>query len=189
MTAFATAGVVLTLGNVICGIGIAAAGFGPIFGAVSRRTPPERRSVALGVTTAGGSIGQFAIVPFASLLQHWLDNWHTTMSILAGVSVAMVPLALGLREPRAAARRGLVMSLGSRAALQEAFATPGFWLLTVGFFVCGFHVAFIGLHLPAYISDNADDRVLREWLELAVAFVHTLPAKPPKSAARRARAT
>jgi MFS family permease len=155
MTAFATAGVALTLGNVICGIGMAAAGFGPIFGAISRQTPPEKRSVALGVTTAGGSIGQFAIVPFASLLQHWLDNWHITMSILAAVSTAMVPLALGLREPRAAAGRGIVMLLGSRAALQEAFGTPGFWLLTVGFFVCGFHVAFIGLHLPAYISDNA----------------------------------
>jgi MFS family permease len=154
-TAFATTGVVLTLGNVICGIGMAAAGFGPIFGAISRQTPPEKRSVALGVATAGGSIGQFAIVPFASLLQHWLDNWHTTMSILAVVSVAMVPLALGLREPRTAARRGLVTPLGSRAALQEAFATQGFWLLTAGFFVCGFHVTFIGLHLPAYISDKA----------------------------------
>jgi MFS family permease len=154
-TAFATAGLALTLGNVICGIGMAAAGFGPILGAISRRTPAEKRSVALGVVTAGGSIGQFAIVPFASLLQHRLDNWHTTMSILAVVSTAMVPLALGLREPRAAASRGIVMPLGSRAALQEAFATPGFWLLTVGFFVCGFHVTFIGLHLPAYISDKA----------------------------------
>jgi MFS family permease len=155
MTALATAGLSLTLGNVICGIGMAAAGFGPIFGAISRQTPPEKRSVALGVATAGGSIGQFAIVPFASLLQHRLDNWHITMSILAVVSTAMVPLALGLREPRAAASRGIVMPLGSRAALQEAFATPGFWLLTVGFFVCGFHVTFIGLHLPAYISDKA----------------------------------
>ena len=134
---------------------MAAAGFGPIFGAVSRRTPPEKRSVALGVTTAGGSIGQFAIVPFASLLQNRLDNWHITMSILAVVSMAMVPLALGLREPRAAASGGKVMPFGSRAALQEAFGTPGFWLLTVGFFVCGFHVAFIRLHLPAYISDKA----------------------------------
>jgi MFS family permease len=155
MTASATAGLVLTLGSVICGIGMAAAGFGPILGAISRRTPLENRSVALGVATAGGSIGQFAIVPFASLLQHWLDNWHITMSILAALSVAMVPLALGLREPRAAASRGIIMPFGSRAALQEAFATPGFWLLTVGFFVCGFHVTFIGLHLPAYISDKA----------------------------------
>src|SRR6201997_4772669 len=126
-TAFATAGVVLTLGNVICGIGMAAAGFGPIFGAISRQTSPEKRSVALGVATAGGSIGQFAIVPFASLLQHRFDNWHITMSILAVVSTAMVPRAVGLRNPRAAASRGIVLPMGSRDALQEAFATPGFW--------------------------------------------------------------
>ena len=155
-TAFATAGGMLTLGNALCGIGMAAAGFGPIFGAVSRRTPPERRSVALGVATAGGSIGQFAIVPFASLLQNRLDNWHATLVVLAVVSTAMLPLAWGLREPRRrAARHGTAIAQGSREALAEAFGTQGFWLLTIGFFVCGFHVTFIGLHLPAYISDNA----------------------------------
>ena len=61
MTAFATSGLVLTLGKVICGIGMAAAGFGPSFGAISRQTPPKKRSVALRVAMAGGSIGQFAI--------------------------------------------------------------------------------------------------------------------------------
>src|SRR5215207_3803184 len=100
MIAFATEGVMLTLGNVLCGLGMAAAGFGPIFGAISRQTPPEKLSVALGVATAGGSFGQFAIVPFASLLQNRLDNWHTTMFILAGMSMVMVPLAFGLREQR-----------------------------------------------------------------------------------------
>ena len=68
MIALATEGIMLTLGNVLCGIGTAAAGFGPIFGSISRQTPPAKRSVALGVATAGGSFGQFAIVPFASLL-------------------------------------------------------------------------------------------------------------------------
>jgi len=70
MIAFASEGVVLTLGNVLCGIGMTAAGIGPIFGAISRHTPPEKRSIALGVTTTGGSFGQFAIVPFASLPQY-----------------------------------------------------------------------------------------------------------------------
>jgi hypothetical protein len=73
------------------------------------------------------------------------------MSILAVISTAMAPLALGLREPRAAASRGTIMPLGSRAGLQEVFPTLAFWLLTVGFFVCGFQLTFIGLHLPAYI--------------------------------------
>lgn len=155
MIASATEGVVLTLGNVVCGIGMAAAGFGPIFGSISRQTPPHKRSIALGVATAGGSFGQFAIVPFASLLQYRLDNWHTTMLILGVMSMLMVPLAFGLREQRAAAPRpGAAIPQGTRDALQEAFRTQGFWLLTVGFFVCGFHVTFIGLHLPSYISDK-----------------------------------
>jgi MFS family permease len=156
MIAFAHEGVMLTLGNILCGIGMAAAGFGPIFGAIARQTTPAQRSVALGVTTSGGSFGQFAIVPFASLLQNRLGDWHTTMLILGIMSMVMVPLALGLREPRhAPAQAGAAIPQGTRDALQEAFQTQGFWLLTIGFFVCGFHVTFIGLHLPAYISDKA----------------------------------
>src|SRR5215831_13301488 len=156
MIAFATEGVMLTAGNVLCGIGMAAAGFGPIFGSISRQTPPNKRSIALGVATAGGSFGQFAIVPFASLLQYRLDNWHTTMFILGVMSMVMVPLAFGLREHRVQAPTfGTASPQGAKGALQEAFQTHGFWLLTIGFFVCGFHVAFIGLHLPSYISDKA----------------------------------
>jgi MFS family permease len=156
--ATATEGLMLTAGNALAGIGMAAAGFGPIFGAIGRMTPVEWRSIALGVATAGGSFGQFAIVPFASILQNRLDDWHSTMFVLAAVSVMMVPLALGLRENRAAgpARTAAAASRQStKNALREAFQTQGFWLLTIGFFVCGFHVTFIGLHLPSYISDNS----------------------------------
>jgi len=156
MIAFATEGLTLTFGNVFCGIGMAAAGFGPIFGSISRQTPPHKRSIALGVATAGGSFGQFAIVPFASLLQYRLDNWHTTMFILGVMSMVMVPLAFGLREHRTQAPKFDITNVqGAKDALEEAFQTNGFWLLTIGFFVCGFHVAFIGLHLPSYISDKA----------------------------------
>jgi MFS family permease len=156
MMAFAHEGVLLTAGNAVSGIGMAAAGFGPIFGAIGRQTDPERRSLALGITTAGGSFGQFAIVPFVSILQQRLDNWHTTMLVLSMVSVVMIPLALGLREDRRpAATAGATRPQGTKAALSEAFTTQGFLLLTIGFFVCGFHVAFIGLHLPSYISDQA----------------------------------
>jgi MFS family permease len=156
MIAFATEGTMITLGNVLCGVGMAAAGFGPIFGSITRQTPPGKRSIALGVATAGGSFGQFAIVPFASLLQYQLDNWHMTMSILGVMSMVMVPLAIGLREQSVQAPRSAQETKqGAKDALQEAFQTHGFWLLTIGFFVCGFHVTFIGLHLPSYISDKA----------------------------------
>src|SRR5258708_26534764 len=78
---FATEGVMLTLGSVLCGLGMAAAGFGPIFGAISRQTPAKKRSAALGVATAGGSFGQFAIVPVPSLLQYRLPHGHTAMPL------------------------------------------------------------------------------------------------------------
>jgi MFS family permease len=154
MMAAATEGVLLTLGNALSGIGMAAAGFGPIFGVVSRQTPLAQRSLALGVVTAGGSFGQFAVVPFVSALQARIGDWHATMLVLAFVSAIMVPLALGLRENRGPAPAQAGRTQTSREALEEAFASGSFWLLTFGFFVCGFHVAFIGLHLPAYISDK-----------------------------------
>ncbi len=155
MMASATEGVLLTLGNALTGIAMAAAGFGPIFGVITRRTPMAKRSMALGVATAGGSFGQFAVVPFVSVLQDRLGDWHATMLVLGLVSAVMVPLTLGLRETRAPATAGGPREQSSREALAEAFGNQGFWLLTFGFFVCGFHVAFVGLHLPAYISDKA----------------------------------
>ncbi|HEY7247524.1 MAG TPA: MFS transporter [Xanthobacteraceae bacterium] len=157
MIAAASEGVLLTLGNALVGIGMSAAGFGPILGAIGRQTPAAWRSSALGIATAAGSFGQFAIVPFASVLQSRLDNWHSTMLVLGAASVMMLPLALGLRENRSGARdkAGTIRRQSARDALHEAFQTQGFCLLTIGFFVCGFHVAFIGLHLPSYISDHA----------------------------------
>ena len=152
--ATATEGVQLTLGNALTGVGMAAAGFGPIFGVITRQTPVVKRSIALGVATAAGSFGQFAVVPLASALQARFGDWHTTMLILALMSLTVLPLTLGLREDRGA-RPGSARPQSSREALEEAFGNGSFWLLTVGFFVCGFHVAFVGLHLPAYISDQA----------------------------------
>jgi len=153
--AAATEGMMLTAGSILVGVGMSAAGFGPILGAISRKTPEYRRSIALGVATAGGSFGQFAVVPFASLLQHRFDSWHVTMAILGIVSVLMVPLALGLRESRRPAAGAGTLRQGTGAALREASRLPGFWLLTIGFFVCGFHITFVGLHLPPYIADKA----------------------------------
>jgi MFS family permease len=157
VTATATESVQLTAGNVLAGVGTSAAGFGPILAAIGRQAPAARRSLALGIATAGGSFGQFAVVPFASLMQVRFGDWHSTMLVLALASMIMLPLAIGLREkPRAGtAGHGQAMAQPTLAALREAFQTRGFWLLTIGFFVCGFHVAFIGLHLPSYIADKS----------------------------------
>jgi len=157
MTATATEGIQLTAGNALAGVGMAAAGFGPILAAIGRQTPMAKRSLALGIATAGGSFGQFAIVPFTSLMQVHFGNWHTTMLVLAFVSMIMLPLSIGLREGRqtGASASNPVLKQGTTAALREAFHTKGFCLLTAGFFVCGFHVAFVGLHLPSYIADKS----------------------------------
>ena len=155
--AMATCGAGLTFGNILAGLGLAAAGFGPIFGAVTRATPPASRSVALGVATSGGSFGQFLVVPLTSMLQQRFGDWHATMLALTVVSAIMVPLAWGLREdrPRGGGAAGSPLPQGTGDALREAFSTQGYWLLTIGFFVCGFHVTFIGLHLPSYIADTS----------------------------------
>ena len=125
MIAAATEGVLLTLGNALTGVGMAAAGFGPIFGAITRQTPAEKRSIALGVATAGGSFGQFAVVPIASLLQERLGDWHLTMLVLALGSIVMIPLTLGLREDRGGAparpgdRAGADEPRGARRGLRQ----------------------------------------------------------------------
>ncbi|MSO74134.1 MAG: MFS transporter [Alphaproteobacteria bacterium] len=155
LVALAASGALLIAGLMLTGVGLAAAGFGPILGAVGRASPPAKRSLALGVATAGGSFGQFAIVPLASVAQDQFGDWHATMWMLAAVALVMLPLAIGLRERRAGAAltTRAPITLTAREASNEAFAVRGFWLLTLGFFVCGFHVTFVGTHLPAYISD------------------------------------
>lgn len=151
----ATGGAALIAGNMLSGVGIAAASFPTILAAVGRMTPPDKRSLAMGIATACGSIGQFAIVPFASILQDRYNDWHFTIFVLTLISLAMIPLAWALRGPKAApAAAGAPRKQSVREALGEAFGMRAFWLLTIGYFVCGFHVTFVGLHLPPYIGDK-----------------------------------
>jgi len=155
MIALAQGGALLTAGNILTGFGVAAAGLGPILGVVGRATPVARRSLALGIATAGGSFGQFAVVPLASVIQERFGDWHTTMWVLTIASLVMVPLALGLREAaRTPPVAGAPREQTSLAALREAAGVPGYWLLVLGYIVCGFHVTFVGTHLPPYISDQ-----------------------------------
>jgi MFS family permease len=136
--------------GVLIGLGLSGTTFAVVLGAVARAVAPERRSVALGIASAAGSFGQFALMP-ASL---WLIiglGWSMALVVLAVVAAAMAPLAFGLREPGRAAA-GVEMT--AREAVGEAARSRGFWLLCFGFFVCGFQVVFIGIHLPAYFADN-----------------------------------
>ena len=133
-------------------IGMAQAGttYAVVYGVIARNVAAERRSWAMGVTAAAGSLGQFAMMP----VDYWLISsfgWQNALLILACLVLAIGPLALGLKEPAHAAASGPQQSMA--AALKEAFAYRSFQLLTAGYFVCGFQLAFIGVHMPSYLKD------------------------------------
>jgi MFS family permease len=156
VTAIMHDGFMLILGNILVGIGLSAASFGPVLGVILRVAPPAKQALAVGICSAGGSFGQFFIVPVAAVLQNYFGDWRPTMWALTAIAVVMIFLAVGLNDSReiAANRKasGGRQSVGE--ALSEAFSQRSYVLLVIGYFVCGFHVAFVGGHLPAYISDK-----------------------------------
>jgi predicted MFS family arabinose efflux permease len=137
-------------------IGMAQAGttYAVIYGVIGRNVSADKRSWAMGVAAAAGSFGQFLMVPTEGfLISHF--GWDTALMVLGVASLMMIPLAWGLREP----------SLGGGLhpvhreqtifqAFQEAFNYPSFQLLMAGYFVCGFQVVFIGVHMPSYLRDH-----------------------------------
>jgi len=152
LMAFATSGLAFT-GSAGLMLGMAQAGttYAIVYGVIARQVDPARRSWAMGVTAAAGSFGQFLMLPVESwLITGW--GWQSALVVLGCLSLAIIPLAFGLREPKAAAPTGHQQSVAS--ALREAFAYPSFRLLMAGYFVCGFQVVFIGVHLPSYLKDN-----------------------------------
>jgi predicted MFS family arabinose efflux permease len=135
-------------------VGMAQSGctYAVIYGVIGRNVAPEQRSWAMGVAAAAGSFGQFLMVPVETWLIGHL-GWQEALILLGCAALAIVPLAFGLKEPQFvgdAARPK--QSIG--AALREAFAHNSFLLLTAGYFVCGFQVVFIGVHMPSYLKDH-----------------------------------
>jgi len=144
-------GLHLTFG-VLVGIALAATTFVIVLGAVGRVVPPERRGLAFGIVTAGGSLGQFLVVPVAQMLLSEL-GYRLALIALAGLVALCALLAFGVAgKPAAPAGQDRRQSLGD--ALAEAAGHRGYWLLNAGFFVCGFHLAFIATHFPAYLDDK-----------------------------------
>jgi len=149
----ATTPLAFTLSAGLCiGIALSGTSFGVIYGALSRMVPPDRRSWAMGLAGAVGGIGQFAMVPLAQGLINLL-TWSGALVALAATCAMFLPLALPLRErTTASAASGADQTM--REALNEAFRHRGFWLLNLGFLACGFQLAFIASHLPAYLLDK-----------------------------------
>lgn len=152
LMALATSGLAFT-GSAGLLIGIAQSGttYAVIYGVIGRNVAPERRSWAMGVAAAAGSFGQFLMVPVESwLIGAW--GWQSALFVLGCAALAILPLARGLKEPPAAAAGGHHQSIGQ--ALREAFGYRSFQLLMAGYFVCGFQVVFIGVHMPSYLKDK-----------------------------------
>ena len=152
-----------TSAGVLVGSGIAGTAFGIVLPAMARAVGEERRQWALGVGTAAGSLGQFALVPVA---QQLMDSygWINALYILAASALFMAVLAMPLAPYSGASEAlGLKRDQTIREALTEAFGHRSYMLLTFGFFVCGFHVAFIGTHLPAFLSDAGFEPKVGAW--------------------------
>ncbi|MBP8932479.1 MAG: MFS transporter [Paracoccus sp.] len=148
-------GLNLTLGFLV-GISMTGVTFVVAIGAAVRAVPPERRGLAAGIVTAGGSVGQFLLVPLAQGLIEGF-GWRESLLIYAGLAAMMVALAIGIAgRPKAPETRD-APAQSFAEALREAAGHSGFWLLNAGFLVCGFHVAFIGTHLPAFLVDKGLD--------------------------------
>jgi MFS family permease len=135
--------------GLLIGIGLAGTSFAIVFAVVARALPPERRSFALGLITAAGSFGQFTLLPVVQFLISRYD-WHMALIVMAGVFAITIPLAIALAG-KPALTAGPPQSI--RAALREALGERGYHLIFWGFFVCGFHVAMITLHLPSFVTD------------------------------------
>ena len=154
-----TPGMLTLSAGILVGLGVAGASFAIVLAAFTRLVSEEKRSWALGIGTAAGSAGQFLMVPLGqSFLSAY--GWSMALTIFGFIALLMVPCAAALTG-RSSVKPQLHQSIGG--ALGEAFRHPSYIFLTAGFFVCGFHVAFIQTHLPAYITDRGLDAGLAAW--------------------------
>ena len=137
--------------GVLLGMAQSGTTYAVVYGVIGRNVAANKRSWAMGVTAAAGSFGQFLMVPVENGLINGV-GWQNALFILGIAALAIVPLAFGLKEPGVAVAKGPQQSM--KAAVREAFAHPSFLLLMAGYFVCGFQVVFIGVHMPSYLKDN-----------------------------------
>ena len=151
LMAWSTTGIAFDVSaGILVGLGLSGSGFGVVMGVIGRAVPAEKRSAALGLAGAGGSFGQFALLPFGqALISH--VGWLNALLVFAAMALLMIPLAAALAGRNSAAHTS---SQSLSAALREAAAHKGLWLLTFSLMVCGFQTVFMMIHLPAYLIDK-----------------------------------
>lgn len=152
MSVATSAGGLYLFAGLLTGLGVAFTAFSLALVAMAKAVPPEKRSMVLGLGTAAGSAGQ---VLFSPIAQGFISayGWQSTLIIFACTVLVLIPLAVALPGASRPARGSPGADQTLRDALAEAVNHRGYVLLTLGFFVCGFHVAFVGVHFPAYVND------------------------------------
>jgi len=136
--------------NILIGFGIAGSGFGPILAVVGRTASAEKRSLALGITTAAGSAGQVVGPPFAALLLSIMP-WSSVFVVFAIISILTIVIVPLLKSTPKITKKEVEENLSD--ALKDAFKDPTYIMLFLGFFSCGFQLAFITAHFPAFIAE------------------------------------
>ena len=153
--ALAATGMLFTLSaGVLIGAAQAGTTYAVIYGVIGRNISAEKRSWAMGVAAAAGSFGQFLMVPTEGFLISSL-GWKEALLVLSAAVLLIVPLAFGLREKTTPGAAPVKREQTIVQALAEAFKYPSFQLLMAGYFVCGFQVVFIGVHMPSYLRDKS----------------------------------
>src|SRR3954464_12023493 len=175
MMRYAATPLSLDLGaGVLIGFGLSGCSFNLVLSAFSKLLPLERRGVALGAGTAAGSFGQFLFAPFGVAM---IDNfgWQSTLTVFALLMLLIVPLSLALSTPPATSENVPVADQQSfKTALAEAFGHPSYVLLVLGFFTCGFQLAFITVHLPAYLADRGVAAWTGGWVVAAIGLFNII---------------
>jgi MFS family permease len=148
--------------GVLIGFGLAGCSFNLVLSAFGKLVPEEWRSLSLGAGTAAGSFGQFLFSPLARLL---IDSfgWQEALLIFAAGMLLVLPLSLALATPRSTSATGKAAPQSLKQALAEAFGHRSYVLLVLGFFTCGFQLAFITVHLPAYLVDRGLSAEVGGW--------------------------
>jgi len=155
-------------GGVLIGLGVGACSFGVVLASIGRLVSPEKRSFAFGLGTAAGSAGMFIFAPISQGLIDRL-GWSDSLIAIAAVMLIIPLLAIPLRGNSSTSKIAAAeFEQTAREALREAFASKGYLLLTSGFFVCGFQVAFITAHFPTYISDLG---IASRWAVVAISLI------------------
>jgi MFS family permease len=139
--------------GVLIGLALSGCSFNIVIAAFGKLVPPDWRSLSLGAGTAAGSFGQFLFSPLGVFLIYDV-GWQKALMVFAALMLLIIPLSLVLAAPPASPAPGERAAQSLRAALGEAFGHPSYVLLVLGFFTCGFQLAFITVHLPAYLVDR-----------------------------------